>query len=133
MIISIPDSLVEPITIAPAPLDSLKYVEVGAEAELLPIKDLLESVSPDDLDLCAKGIRDQTEFGNDTADCNFGHYLEPDEEPFDGVRIRALFGSLPPIGQIVISREAFDRLISRYFATIILVVEQRYPRLVTEP
>jgi len=128
---SIPDSLVDSVTIAPASPDSAtSYVEVDAEGELSPIQSLLESVSPDDLDLCAKGTRNQIGFGNDMADCDFGHFNKPDGEPFNGVRIGYWFrGSF---SGIEISREAFDRLMSRYFAVIIPLVEQRYPKIAAE-
>lgn len=111
MISSIPDLLVDTITVPPAlPESQSRYVEVSAEDELSPIKHLLQSIDIDDLDACAKGTLEQVGLGNDTADCNFGDHIEPGEEPFDGVRIRALFGRRSSNNQIVISREAFDRL-----------------------
>lgn len=131
MINSISDVLVDSITIAPASPDSRhSYVEVTAEGVLSPIQSLLESVSPDDLDLCAKGTRDQIGFGNDMADCDFGHFNKLDGEPFDGVRIGYWFKE--SFSGIEISREAFDRLISRYFVVIIPFVEQRYPKIAAE-
>ncbi|MBI4782431.1 MAG: hypothetical protein HY785_14110 [Oscillatoriophycideae cyanobacterium NC_groundwater_1537_Pr4_S-0.65um_50_18] len=129
-----PDQLIDTLTITPAlPESRSRYVEVNAEDELSPIKHLLESIDPDDLDACAKGALEQVGLGNDTADCIFGNCPEPGEEPFDGVRIRALFGGFPPLGQVVISHEAFDRLMSRYFAVIIPFVKQRYPKIAAEP
>lgn len=130
MINSIPDSLVDSVTIAPAlPEFQSRYVEIDAQGKLSPIQDLLESIDLNDLDACAKGAREQVGLGTETADCVFGNCPEPGEEPFNGVQIRSLFGGFPPLKQVVISYAAFDRLISRYFATIISVAEQRYPRV----
>lgn len=132
LISPIPDSIVDAITISPAsPNLRSSYVAVDAEGKSSHIRSLLEFVSPDDLDVCAKGTRDRFGFGHDMAECDFGRYLKPEEEPFEGVRIGYYFRA--SFSGIEISPEAFDRLMSRYFTVVIPFVEQRYPKIAAEP
>ncbi|MHB8896996.1 MAG: hypothetical protein ACYC99_17725 [Candidatus Geothermincolia bacterium] len=126
MIKQVSDDLVDAISISRSPHDSLYSVFVETTVELSPIKTFLESIGWSHIDICARDVRDGVGFGNDLANFDFGDDLEPDEVPFNGVRIS------DPSKQIVLNREAFDRLMLRYFDIMAALVPAREPEALND-
>lgn len=127
----LPDRAVADILIAPAPRESHYSVLVDALDELRPIKTFLESVRWSHIDTCAHNVLFHVGFGNDLADFDFGDDLEPDEQPFEGVRFSEIL-SIPP-REVIMSQTAFERLMLRYFDVMSAVVPERNPEVANDP
>jgi hypothetical protein len=87
---------------------------VNVPPELRVIRDYLSKpVSESNLKLIAEGVLDQ--HGRMMNDSGFWYPedLDPDDEPFDGVRLS------DPLDEIYLSRAAFDRLMVRFFRIIL--------------
>lgn len=127
MLQPVADQLVEAVIITASPAGSVNELSVNAPAELAPIKTLLETIRWSYIDTVARCILDRTGFGNELAEFDFGADLEPDEEPFAGVRVS------DPAGIVVIDGGAFNRLMLRYFTVATEILPKHRPALAADP
>lgn len=127
----VPDHVVDGVRITSAPRDSHYCVLVETVEELRPVKTFLESVRWSHIDICARNVVLRAAFAIDLAGFDFGDQLEPDEQPFEGARFSELL-SVPP-RQVIVSLEAFDRLMLRHFDAMASAVPERNPDVLNDP
>ncbi|MEB3294602.1 MAG: hypothetical protein VKJ24_15710 [Synechococcales bacterium] len=125
----IKDSLVEGILIGTDKHESsLKVVtQISEPKELLILTSSLSFFSLSDLLYIASGVRDQEGIGIDGTGFRYPtDELDPDEEPLEGVQV------YNPLGEVQISIPAFERLMLRYFSTLISEAEQHHNPVVDQ-
>ncbi|MBW4448469.1 MAG: hypothetical protein KME38_16780 [Spirirestis rafaelensis WJT71-NPBG6] len=117
----IKDSLVDSISLGtPSSVSSLKLItQISEPKELLILTSSLNFFSWSDLLYVASGVRDQEGVGIDGTGFRYPtDELDPGEEPLEGVEV------YNPLGEVQMSIPAFERLMLRYFRTIMSEAEK---------
>jgi hypothetical protein len=110
------DSEIDAIQIIPNAGEQARHrlVRLEAPPELLVVTSALGIFSHSELPYVASGVSDREGIGTNGTGFQYDtDELDPDEEPLEGVRVYNV------LGEVDMSRGAFERLMTRYFRAII--------------